>query len=128
AAVAGATLLTYLYDADAPLWPRLCAGVCLGFSALGLTGFALASMLGMNATTLVLACLVCAAPLLLLLRAGVRALFLEDVREGVGALRSALTLSRKGSAGTLAFYAVAAVLFWFVFAHAMYETGAGLFT
>ncbi len=25
AAIAGATLLTYLYDRDAPLWPRLCA-------------------------------------------------------------------------------------------------------
>jgi hypothetical protein len=128
AAIAGATLLTYLYDRDAPLWPRLCAGVCLGFALLGLVGFALASLLGMNASALVLAGLVCAAPLLLLLRVGVRARVVADVREGGRALRSALTLSRGGGAGTLAFYVVAALLFRFVFAHAMYETGAGLYT
>jgi hypothetical protein len=126
AAIAGATLLTYLYDRDAPLRPRLCAGVCLGFALLGLVGFALASLLGMNASALALAGLVCAAPLLLLLRVGVRARVVADAREGGRALRSALTLSR--GAGTLAFYAVAALLFWFVFAHAMYETGAGLYT
>ena len=128
AAIAGATLLTYLYDADAPLRPRLCAGVCLGFALLGLVGFALASMLGMNASALALAGLVCAAPLLLLMRVDVRARVVANVRKGVRALRSALTLSRGGGAGTLAFYAVAAVLFWFVFAHAMYETSAGLYT
>jgi hypothetical protein len=128
AAVAGATLLTYLYDRDATLWPRLCAGVCLGFALLGLVGFALASLLGMNASALALAGLVCAAPLLLLLRADVRARAARDVREGGRALRSALSMSREGGALALAFYAAAVLLFWFVFAHAMYETSAGLFT
>jgi hypothetical protein len=128
AAIAGATLLTYLYDRDAPLWPRLCAGVCLGFALLGSVGFALASLLGMNAATLALAGLICASPLLLLLRGDVRARVIVNLRDGGRALRSALTLSRKGSAGTLAFYAATALLFWFVFAHAMYVTGEGLFT
>jgi hypothetical protein len=128
AAVAGATLLTYLFDPDAPLWPRLCAGVCLGFALLGSVGFALASFLGMNASALALAGLICASPLLLLLRGDARARVVANVREGVRELRLALTLSRKGNAGTLAFYAAAALLFWFVFAHAMYVTGEGLFT
>jgi hypothetical protein len=122
AAIAGATLLTYLYDRDAPLWPRLCAGVCLGFALLGSIGFALASLLGMNASALALAGLVCASPLLLLLRGDVRARVFANVREGVRALRSALTLSRRGSAGTLAFYAAAALVFWLVYARAMYVT------
>ena len=42
AAIAGATVLTYVYDRDAEIWSRLCAGVCLGFAALGLVGFVLA--------------------------------------------------------------------------------------
>jgi hypothetical protein len=128
AAFAGATLLTYLYDREAPVWPRLCAGVCLGFSLLGLIGFALASVLGMNATALALAGLVCASPLLLLLRVDVRARAAENARGGVRALGASLNFSRRGHAGALAFYAVAAVVFWFVFSHAMYETGAGLYT
>jgi hypothetical protein len=128
AAVAGATLLTYLYDADAPIWPRLCAGVCLGFALLGLVGFALASLLGMNAASLALSGLVCASPLLLLLRAGVRARVVANLREGARSLNSALKFSRRGNSGALAFYFVAALLFWFVFSHAMYVTREGLFT
>src|SRR3954467_648343 len=95
AAVAGASLLTYLYDADAPIWPRLCAGVCLGFALLGLVGFALASLLGMNATSLALAGLVCASPLLLMLRAEVRARVVASLREGARSLNSALKFSRR---------------------------------
>jgi hypothetical protein len=128
AAIAGATLLTYLYDRDAPLWPRLCAGVCLGFALLGSIGFALASFLGLNAASLALAGLVCASPLLLLLRGDLRARFVANVREGMRVLSSTLQLSRGGRPGMYAFYAVAALVFWFVFAHAMYVTDAGLFT
>ncbi|HVF67269.1 MAG TPA: hypothetical protein VM914_06385, partial [Pyrinomonadaceae bacterium] len=128
AAVAGATLLTYLYDSDAPLWPRLCAGVCLGFALLGLVGFALASLLGMNAPALALAGLVCASPLLLLIRGGVRGRVAENVRAGVRAAGAALNFSRRGHAGALTFYVVAASVFWCVFANAMYVTREGLFT
>src|SRR5688572_11589306 len=91
AAVAGAGLLTYLYDRDAPFWPRLCAGVCLGFAALGLVGFALASLLGMNAWSVALAGLVCGSPLLLLSRRGWRARAGADVGEGFRALGGALS-------------------------------------
>ena len=128
AAVAGASLLTYLYDAESPIWPRLCAGVCLGFALLGLTGFALASLLGMNATALALAGVVCASPLLLLLRVDVRARVAANARDRVRALRSALRLSPWGVAGALAFYIAATLLFLCVFANAMYVTGEGLFT
>ena len=110
AAIAGATLLTYLYDRDAPLWPRLCAGVCLGFALLGSIGFALASALGMNAASLALAGLICASPLLLLLRGDLRARFVANVREGMRVLSSTLQLSRGGRPGMYAFYAVAALV------------------
>ena len=126
AVVAGATVLTYVYDRDAPIWPRLCAGVCLGFALLGLVGFVLASLAGMGAAAVALAGAVCASPLLLLSRAGLRGRVAADVREGVSWVGRAL--AGKGGAGTLVFYAAAAVLFWMVFASAMYVTPQGIFT
>ena len=126
AAVAGATTLTYLYDREAPFWPRLCAGVCLGFAALGLVGFVLASALGMTPPTLALAGLVCASPLLLLARARWRG----RARADLGGARRDLgrALSGGGGAGELVFYAAAALVFWLVFASAMYQTPLGIFT
>ena len=126
AAIAGATVLTYLYDRDANIWSRLCAGVCLGFAALGLVGFVLASLLGMGPASLALAGVVCGSPLLLLLREGLRARLGADLREGVDVLSRAL--SGKGGAGVLVFYLVAALLFWLVYARAMYVTPEGIFT
>ncbi|MDT7781127.1 MAG: hypothetical protein QOC99_3639 [Acidobacteriota bacterium] len=128
-AVAGATTLTYLYDRDAPIWSRLCAGVCLGFASLGLAGFVLASLMGMTPLALTLAGAVCGSPLLLLLWRGEwRELVSADIGEGARVLSRALMLKGRGETGTLVFYLVAAVLFWFVFAHAMYQTPQGIFT
>ena len=128
AAIAGAFVLTYLYDDEAPLWPRLCAGVCLGFAALGLVGFVLASLLGMTTAALALAGAVCALPLLLLLRASVRARLAVDVSGAGRFLRRASTAGGRGEAGALVFYLVAALVFWLVFANAMYRTPEGIFT
>src|ERR1043166_4992638 len=55
AATAGATALTYLYDEEALLWSRLCAGRCIGTALLGLAGFVFASWLGMTPESLALA-------------------------------------------------------------------------
>src|SRR5579885_482418 len=128
AAIAGATTLTYLYDRDAPVWPRLCAGVCLGFALLGLVGFVFASLIGMTPLALALAGLVSASPLVLLARDDWRRRFVADLSAGVRVVRQAIARPGKGETGALIFYVVAALLFWFVFAHAMYETPAGIFT
>ncbi|HEX7313163.1 MAG TPA: hypothetical protein VF297_04555 [Pyrinomonadaceae bacterium] len=126
AAIAGAFVLTYLYDRDANVWARLCAGVCLGFASLGLVGFLLASLLGMGPAALGLAGVVCASPLLLLPREGWRARVSADVKEGLGLVSRAL--KGKGGAGVLFFYLIAALLFWFVYSRAMYQTTEGIFT
>ena len=128
AAIAGATVLTYLYDHAAPLWPRLCAGVCLGLALLGLVGFVLVSLLGMTPAALALAGTVCASPLLLLLRAGRRGRLAGDISGAGRFVRRASSLGGKGEAGALAFYLVAALVFWLVFANAMYQTPEGIFT
>lgn len=128
AAIAGATTLTYLYDRDATVWPRLCAGVCLGFALLGLVGFVFASLLGMTPLSLALAGVVTASPLLLFARGDWRRRFVVDLGTGGQVVRQAIARPGKGETGTLIFYVVAAVLFWLVFAHAMYETPVGIFT
>ena len=128
AAIAGATTLTYLYDRAAPFWPRLCAGICLGFALLGLVGFVFASLLGMTPLSLVLAGVVTASPLVLLARGDWRRRFVADLGAGGRVVRQAIARPGKGETGTLIFYVVAALLFWFVFAHAMYETPVGIFT
>ncbi|HEX8149215.1 MAG TPA: hypothetical protein VF591_18680 [Pyrinomonadaceae bacterium] len=126
AAIAGALVLTYTYDREANIWSRLCAGVCLGFAALGLVGFVLASVLGMGPAALALAGVVCGSPLLLLLRGGWRGRVAADVKEGLGLVSRAP--AGKGGAGVLVFYLCAALLFWLVYARAMYRTPDGIFT
>ncbi|MBC7931894.1 MAG: hypothetical protein H7Z38_15140, partial [Rubrivivax sp.] len=128
AAIAGATTLTYLYDRDALLWSRLCAGVCLGLAALGLVGFALASWLGMTPLALALAGAICGSPLLLLFRRGLRGRFDAEVGEALLALRRAFTRPGKRGTGEGVFYVVAALLFWLVFDRAMYQNAGGVFT
>src|ERR1043166_4489986 len=83
AATAGATALTYLYDEEALLWSRLCAGLCIGTALLGLAGFVFASWLGMTPESLALAGAVGASPLLLFLREGVREIGRASCRERV---------------------------------------------
>jgi hypothetical protein len=128
AATAGATALTYLYDEEALLWSRLCAGLCIGTALLGLAGFVFASWLGMTPESLALAGAVGASPLLLFLREGVRARATLDAREGLNVARRALSFRRGREPGALLFYVAAALVFFFVFAHAMYRDPRGIFT
>ena len=48
------TVVTYLYDDEAPLSARLCAGACIGIAALGLVGFVFASLLGLTTSAVYL--------------------------------------------------------------------------
>jgi hypothetical protein len=79
-AIASGTLLTYIYDEDAPLASRLCSGACIGFGALGLVGFILASFLGLDRIALASTALILAAPFLLLINAQRRSHLAGPVR------------------------------------------------
>ena len=48
---AGGSALTYFYDDDAPLVVRLAAGAVIGSALLGLAGFLLALVFGLNAAS-----------------------------------------------------------------------------
>ncbi|HST51826.1 MAG TPA: hypothetical protein VLJ61_07420 [Pyrinomonadaceae bacterium] len=114
AAVAGATTLTYLYDRDAAIWSRLCAGVCLGFAMLGLVGFVLASFAGMTPLALTLAGAVGASPLLLLSREDLRRRLSADIVQSARAARQAVARPGKRQAGALIVFVIAGLFFWFV--------------
>lgn len=126
AAVASGALLTYYYDREAPLPVRLCAGACIGFAALGLVGFVVASCLGLTPLALILSGVVVASPLLLLGRERWRARLRADLRQTARDLKRAPYSG--GAAATLGLFALAAFILWLVFGRAMYETPAGIFT
>jgi hypothetical protein len=128
AAIAGATLLTYLYDREALFWSRLCAGVCTGLAALGLVGFVLASWLGLTPSALFVAGALTGSPLLLLSRGEWRRRVGADVAESARIAREAFARPRRGAGAELLFYALAAVVLWLVFERAMYQNEGGIFT
>src|SRR5436309_922092 len=89
-AIAGGALVTYLFDEDAPLVARLCMGACIGFAALGLFGFILASFLGLNYLALLLSVALLASPLLMLMKPLRREHVRADVHEAVRNVRRAI--------------------------------------
>src|SRR6185295_12667204 len=60
------TVATYLYDENASLGARLCAGAAIGLAALGLIGFVIASLIGLSGAAVLFSALICCSPLALL--------------------------------------------------------------
>jgi len=127
-AIAGGALVTYLFDEDAPLVARLCAGTCIGFAALGLISFILASYLGLSNTILVLSAIILASPFLLLFKRKIREQFHLDVHETVRGVRRAVLHPTPRTTIYFAFYALVALLLWAVFDRAMIELPDGIYT
>src|ERR671910_2718598 len=61
------TIATYLYDENAPLAARLCAGGALGLAALGLVSFVVASFIGLSGAAIVFSTAICCSPLAILI-------------------------------------------------------------
>jgi len=59
------TVATYLYDENASLGARLCAGGALGLAALGLVGFIIASFIGLSGAAISFSTMICCSPLAL---------------------------------------------------------------
>lgn len=127
AACAGPTILTYLYLRDASFRTRLCVGLCTGLAAEGLTGFVLASWLGIQPATLVLIPLL-SLPLLLVRSTEFRARVLEDINHDLHLLRHAVAQPNWQQTGPLVFYAGVATVLWQLCDRAMFESVQGIFT
>ena len=118
------TIVTYLYDDNASLGARLCAGACLGLAALGLVGFVVASFISLSGVAVLITTAICCSPLALVADAAINKQFKQD-------LQSASRLLRSPDAALIAyflFYVVVAIVFWKIFDRAMIEDPSGLST
>jgi hypothetical protein len=123
-AILGGTLLTFLFDRNAPRGARLCMGASIGLALMATVGFLLALVLGLGSATNVLSAIILLLPLLLLARPERRALI-------VNALRTPATNTQKSSAagiGYLVFYLALAILLAMVFNRAVFERSDGIYT
>lgn len=127
-AAAGGTLATYLYEDDAHLSARLAAGTPVGLTALGLVGFAVSSLAGLNALSLALSTLAVALPLAQLARASVRARLRFDARELARDVREALSRPSLRTTAPLFLIVCAIVLFWAVYSRAMFARAGAIYT
>lgn len=127
-AIAGGAFVTYLFDEDAPLVARLCAGACLGFAALGLISFIFASFFGFNDTVLILSAIILASPSLLLIKGNINQQFHANVHDAVRSLRRAILHPTRRTLLYFGFYALVALLLWAVFDRAMIELPDGIYT
>src|SRR6266849_6559495 len=127
-AIASGTILTYTYDEDAPLASRLCGGACIGFGALGLVGFVLASFLGLTIVTLALTGVVLALPFLLLITAARRSKVDDDCNRAWQAIGRASSRPGRWALFYFLFYATVAIVMWLVFSRALLDKPDGIDT
>ncbi len=120
----GGLSLTYLFAEDEPLMWRLCAGNVVGQTIFGLVCFLIACFFGLNSATILIALLITALPLILLTQKNIKKSFSADWR--------AAKLNLEGADFDkflkFTYYAAFAILFYFFFERAMFETAKGIFT
>src|SRR5215213_4854568 len=121
------TVATYLYDENASLGARLCAGAALGLSALGLVSFVVASLIGLSGMAVFFSTLICCSPLAILIDANTLQRFQQDLA-GVSTGTRQLLRFDFWAVSYFLFYAVIAVIFWKVFSRAVIEDNTGLST
>ncbi|HEU4870624.1 MAG TPA: hypothetical protein VFT08_07240, partial [Pyrinomonadaceae bacterium] len=121
------TVATYLYDENASLGARLCAGAALGLAVLGLVGFVIASFIGLNGIAILFSTVICCSPLALL----TDRVILERIKydlDRVSNFSRQLTRADPSSIGYFLFYSFTAVILWKVFDRAVIEDNTGLST
>jgi hypothetical protein len=127
-AIAGGAVLTYLFDEDAPLVARLCMGACIGFAALGLFGFILASFFGFTSFALILTAAVVASPLVLVAQGQRREEVSADYHEAARGFHRAMLHPTRRTTSYAIFYAFVVLVLWLVFERAMVELPDGIYT
>ncbi|HSE18020.1 MAG TPA: hypothetical protein VLB46_13275 [Pyrinomonadaceae bacterium] len=121
------TIATYLYDENASLGARLCAGAALGLAALGLVSFVVASFIGLSGIAILFSIAICCSPLALLADANTLKRFNEDL-DGVSIATRQLLRAEPKTIAYFLFYAFVALVFWKVFSRAVIEDNTGLST
>lgn len=125
---ASGTIATYLYDEGASFATRVCTGACIGIAALGLVGFAVASLLGLNSGSILITAAVLTLPFFILEDKGRRKAIRADWKATSQALKRNLFKPSGRNVGYALFYIAAAAILWRVFDRAMIESPEGLAT
>src|SRR5215218_2442363 len=121
------TVATYLYDENASLGARLCAGAALGLAALGLVSFVVASFIGLSGLAVLFSTVICCSPLALLTDAATSRQLKQDLA-GTSTFTRRLVQLHPAAIGYFLFYAVTAIVLWKVFDRAVIEDSTGLST
>ena len=122
------TVATYLYDENASLGARLCAGGAMGLAALGLVGFVIASLIGLSGAAVLFSAVICCSPLALLSDGAIVRQLKRDLDAASISARRLVTKPDATSIGYFLFYAVVAVVLWKVFSRAVIEDSTGIST
>jgi hypothetical protein len=122
------TIATYLYDENASLGARLCAGGAIGLAALGLIGFVIASLVGLSGAAVLFSAVICCSPLALLTDGAIAGRLKKDLDAVSIAARRLVTKPDATPVGYVLFYSVVAIVLWRVFTRAVIEDSTGLST
>ena len=122
------TVATYLYDDDAPLAARLCAGGALGLAALGLVSFVVASFIGLTGAAIVFSTAICCSPLALLADVQTFTHLERDLEAVSKSTRRFLGRPDLTSVGYVLFYGITTAVLWKVFSRAVIQDDTGLST
>jgi hypothetical protein len=122
------TVATYLYDENASLGARLCAGAAIGLAALGLIGFVVASLVGLSLAAVLFSAVICCSPLALLTDGTITRQLRKDIDAASIGARRLFTKPDTASIGYFLFYAVIAIVLWKVFSRAVIEDSTGIST
>jgi hypothetical protein len=122
------TVATYLYDENASLAARLCAGAALGLAALGLVGFVVASFVGLSGIAVLFSTAICCSPLAILTDGVTWKRLKNDLEVASISTRRLFLKPDATSVGYFLFYLVAAIILWRVFSRAVIEDNTGLST
>ncbi len=126
-AVCGGTVVSYLYDDDAPLPVRIAYGAATGFLALAVVGFVGANLVGIRAGT-VGAAVVVGLPLLILVGSDVAARLRTDAGTLARAIRDALRSPSLDTTGPLVVAVAVVILLVLAFGKVVVEAGGTIST
>ena len=122
------TLATYLYDENASLGARLCAGACLGLTVFSLVGFVVASLVGLSGAAIIISTAICCSPLALLIDPATKKRLKQDVAAASSGLRRLFQRPDSWSIGYFLFYAATIFVLGKVFSRAVIEEDGGIST
>ena len=121
-AVAGGTLLTFLYQEHSSIGLRLCMGASTGTALLASLGFLVSSFLGLTVLSVTLSAGLLLSPALLLLRTQYR----QHTRDEAASVRR--QIRDRNTLWIMVLYAGIALVLGAVFARNMFQRPEGIYT